>query len=47
MNREINSEPRLSIPNLDCNHIFPIDLVPNITPFRAKSIGKVVSQTKI
>ena len=32
--------------NLDCNYTFPIDLVPNRITFGAKSIGKMLLQTK-
>ena len=38
---ETFSDTCKSKPDLDCNYTFPIDLVPNGTPFGDKSIGKV------
>ena len=33
-------------PNFDCNNTFPIDLLPNEIPFGAKSIEKVLLESK-
>ena len=45
--REIDLEPSQVKPNLDCNYIFPIDLAPKVILFCAKSIGKVLLQSKL